>query len=241
MKLLAVETSTEACSAALIIDGVVSERFELAPKEHTRLILPMIDELMSAAGLKPQQLDALAFSCGPGSFTGVRIATAVIQGIALGADLPIVPVSTLAAIAQDFFDKNNDKPLRESLKIAPTNCNLAFTAMDARMGEIFWGVYQRNEQGFAELIGKESVTTAVDVEFPDLIGAGVGSGWGVYHDELMARLAGRVSYCEIDNLPRAGAIAILGAQGFKQGLAVTVEQAMPVYLRDKVAKKESER
>jgi len=103
MKLLAVETSTEACSAALYIDGIVNERFELTPKEHTRLILPMIDSLMSDAGLKPQQLDALAFGCGPGSFTGVRIATGVIQGIAFGADLPVVPVSTLAAIAQDFF------------------------------------------------------------------------------------------------------------------------------------------
>ena len=107
MKLLAVETSTEACSAALYIDGIVNERFELAPKEHTKLILPMIDSLMSDAGLKPQQLDALAFSCGPGSFTGVRIATGVIQGIALGADLPVVPVSTLAAIAQDFFDNHS--------------------------------------------------------------------------------------------------------------------------------------
>jgi tRNA threonylcarbamoyladenosine biosynthesis protein TsaB len=241
MKLLAVETATEACSAALYIDGVIYERFELAPKEHTRLILPMIDSLMSDAGLKPQQLDALAFGCGPGSFTGVRIATGVIQGIAFGADLPVVPVSTLAAIAQDFFDKNDDKAKGERLKEEPSTFNVAFTAMDARMGEIFWGVYQRDEQGFAELIGKESVTPAVDVEFPDRLGVGVGSGWGVYRQELMIRLAGRVSYCENDNLPRAGAIARLGARGFGQGLAVPVEQAMPVYLRDKVAKKESER
>ncbi|MFA5920189.1 MAG: tRNA (adenosine(37)-N6)-threonylcarbamoyltransferase complex dimerization subunit type 1 TsaB [Methylococcaceae bacterium] len=241
MKLLAVETSTEACSAALYIDGIVNERFELTPKEHTRLILPMIDSLMSDAGLKPQQLDALAFGCGPGSFTGVRIATGVIQGIAFGADLPVVPVSTLAAIAQDFFDKNGDKATAERLKTELSALNVAFTAMDARMGEIFWGVYQRDEQGFAKLIGKESVTPAVDVEFPDLIGVGVGSGWGGYRRELMTRLAGRVSYCEIDNLPRASAIARLGARGFKQGLAVAVEQAMPVYLRDKVAKKESER
>jgi tRNA threonylcarbamoyladenosine biosynthesis protein TsaB len=241
MKLLAVETSTEACSAALYIDGIVSERFELAPKEHTRLILPMIDSLMSDAGLRPQQLDALAFSCGPGSFTGVRIATGVIQGIALGADLPVVPVSTLAAIAQDFFDKNGDKAKSKSLKAELSPFNVAFTAMDARMGEIFWGVYQRNEWGFAELTGKESVTPAADVEFPDMSGVGVGSGWGVYNQELMLRLGGRVSYCEIDNLPRAGAVARLGARGFEQGLAVAVEQAMPVYLRNKVAKKESER
>ncbi len=241
MKLLAVETSTEACSAALIIDGVVSERFELAPKEHTQLILPMIASLMADAGLKPQQLDALAFSCGPGSFTGVRIATGVIQGIALGANLPVVPVSTLAAIAQDFFDNNHDRVHDESLQGDVSAVNVAFTAMDARMGEIFWGVYQRNAQGFAELVGKEAVTLAAEVEFPDLIGTGIGSGWGVYGEELRLRLAGLVSTCQTDNLPRAGAVARLGAQGFKLGLSVDVELAMPVYLRDKVAKKESER
>ncbi len=242
MKLLAVETSTEACSAALFIDGmdagaqqqlpragygIIAERFELAPKAHTKLILPMIDSLMADAGLKPQQLDALAFSRGPGSFTGVRIATGVIQGIALGADLPVVPVSTLAAIAQDFFDNNDE--------------NAAFVAMDARMGEIFWGVFRRDTQGYAELIGEEAVTPAEQVEFPDLSGVGVGSGWGVYRQELKERLAGRVSRYQADMLPRAGAIARLGARGFEQGLAVVVEQAMPVYLRDKVAKKESER
>ena len=241
MKLLAVETSTRACSAALYIDGAIKECFELTSNEHTKLILPMIDSLMSDAGLKPQQLDALAFGCGPGSFTGVRIATGVIQGIAFGADLPVVPVSTLAAIAQDFFDKNNIKPQDERFKAEIATFNVVFTAMDARMGEIFWGVYQRDERGFTELIGKESVTPATDVEFPDMCGAGAGSGWGVYKQELMTRLAGRVNYCEIDLLPRAAAIARLGARGFEQGLAVAVEQAMPVYLRDKVAKKESER
>ncbi len=157
MKLLAVETSTEACSAACILMVSSTERFELAPKEHTKLILPMIDSLMSDAGLKPQQLDALAFSCGPGSFTGVRIATGVIQGIALGADLPVVPVSTLAAIAQDFFD--NNKAQGEG-KRQCRNFQRCLHAMDARMGEIFWGVYRRDAQGFAELIGNESVTPA---------------------------------------------------------------------------------
>ncbi|MDI1229987.1 MAG: tRNA (adenosine(37)-N6)-threonylcarbamoyltransferase complex dimerization subunit type 1 TsaB [Methylobacter sp.] len=227
MKLLAVETSTEACSAALFIDGEVQERFELAPKVHTQLILPMIDSLMAEAGLRPQQLDALAFSRGPGSFTGVRIATGVIQGIALGADLPVVPVSTLAAIAQDLFDHSQE--------------NAAFVAMDARMGEIFWGVYQRDALGYAELIGDEAVTPANAVAFPELTGVGIGSGWGVYHQELMARLGGFVNDYKADRLPRAGAISRLGARGFELGMAVAVEQAMPVYLRDKVAKKESER
>lgn len=227
MKLLAVETSTEACSAALIIDGELTERYQLAPKEHTKLILPMIDTLMAEAGLKPQQLDALAFSRGPGSFTGVRIATGVIQGIALGADLPVLPVSTLAAIAQDFFDHNDQ--------------SVAFVAMDARMGEIFWGAYRRDAKGYAELVGVEAVTPADSVIYPDLTGAGVGSGWGVYHQQLTARLAGRVKYVQADKLPRAGAIAKLGVRGFELGLAVAVEQAMPVYLRDKVAKTEAER
>jgi tRNA threonylcarbamoyladenosine biosynthesis protein TsaB len=228
MKLLAVETATEACSAAVFVDGVMSERFELAPKHHTKLILPMIAELMNAANLKPTELDALAFGCGPGSFTGIRIATGVIQGIALGADLPVVCVSTLAAMAQEFFDRSDSK--------------LAFTAMDARMGEIFWGVYQRDALGFAELMEHEAVMPAALVTCAVKgLGVGIGSGWGVYADELMARLAERVAYYETDNLPRAALIARLGVQGFLQGLAVPVEQAMPVYLRNKVAKTEAER
>ncbi len=225
--MLAVETSTEACSAALYIDGAVHERFEIAPREHTKLILPMIDGLMAEAGLKPQQLDALAFSRGPGSFTGVRIATGVIQGIAMGTDLPVVPVSTLAAIAHHY------------LKTAAADC--AFTAMDARMGEIFWGVYQKNQQGFVDLIGQEAVTAAEDVVFPQQQGVGLGSGWGVYQQELTERLGDLLLGVEIEQLPRASAIVELGVFGYQNNQAVTVENAMPVYLRDKVAKKESER
>jgi len=223
-----VETATEACSAALFIDGSICERWQLAPRIHARLILPMIDELMADAGLTPTQLDALAFGCGPGSFTGVRIATGVIQGIAFGADLPVVPVSTLAALAQDFFDHNDE--------------SLAFTALDARMGELFWGVYRRNGQGFAELLGKESVVSAQQVEFPDLQGVGLGSGWAVYQQLLSERLDGLVERYVIDDVwPKAAAIARLGVYHYRQGLAVAAEQAMPVYLRDKVAKTELER
>lgn len=227
MKVLAVETSTEACSAALHIDGEVHERFEIAPREHTKLILPMIDSLMAEAELKPQQLDGLAFSRGPGSFTGVRISTGVIQGIAMGADLPVVPVSTLAAIAHHFL-KSSD-------------VNFAYTAMDARMGEIFWGVYQKDQQGFAELIGEEAVTLAENIIFPQQKGVGIGSGWGVYPDQLSQCLGNLLQAIEVDHLPRASAIVDLGVMGFGKNQAVAVENAMPVYLRDKVAKKESER
>lgn len=234
MKLLSVETATEACSAALIVNGTVTERYQQTQREHTRLILPMIDSLMAEAGLKPHDLDGLAFGRGPGSFTGVRIATGIIHGIALGAGLPVVPVSTLAAIAQDFFDNNEAQGGVMSI-------NAAFVAMDARMGEIYWGVYRRGEQGYAELIGNESVTPAESIETHDLTGAGVGTGWGVYQHELLKRLNGKVICIEPAYLPRAGAIARLGAHGFELGMAVDVEQAMPVYLRDNVAKKESER
>ncbi len=229
MKLLAVETATEACSAALYLDGDVLERYRVSPRDHAQLILPMIDGLMREAGLTLSALDALAFGRGPGSFTGVRIATGVIHGIALGGDLPVVPVSTLASVAQEFFERNFER------------FDTAFTAMDARMGEIYFAVYQRNTAGFAELWGEEKVTPAAAITFPDLVGAGIGTGWGRYREELEAQLAGRVGMIETANLPRAGAVARLGARGFELGLAVDVEDAQPVYLRNKVAKKESER
>ena len=227
MKLLAVETSTEACSAALHIDGEVAERFEIAPREHTKLILPMIDALMADAELRPQQLDALAFSRGPGSFTGVRISTGVIQGIAFGADLPVVPVSTLAALAQNYF------------KTVDSDC--AYTAMDARMGEIFWAVYQKNAKGIAELVGNEAVTAAQNIIIPEQQGRGIGSAWGVYQQTLSDCLGTLLLGFEAEHLPRASAIAELGVWGVANNRAVNVEKAMPVYLRDKVAKKESER
>jgi len=227
MKLLAVETSTDACSAALFIDGQICERFQVAPRQHTQLILPMLDELMAEAGLRPRQLDAVALSRGPGSFTGVRIATGVVHGIALGADLPVAMVSTLAAIAQDFFNRAEQR--------------LAFTALDARMDEVFWGVYQRDELGLARLLGEEAVVSAADVRFPDLAGHGVGSGWAAHAETLTRRLAYRVLRVEAGVWPRAGCVAQLGAYQVANGLAVPVELAQPVYLRDKVAKKQGER
>ncbi|ESS72981.1 universal protein YeaZ [Methyloglobulus morosus KoM1] len=227
MKLLAVETATEACSAALMINGEIAEQFTLTANGHSKLILPMIDALLAEANLQPSDLDGLAFGCGPGSFTGVRIATGVIQGIAFALGLPVVPVSNLAAVAQDFFDHNDD--------------NLVFVAMDARMNQVYWGVYQRGLLGFAELLGKEAVLAASEIVFPDVAGVGLGTGWRVYHQELSARLSHRIIRYEADNLPRARAVARLGFDGFNHGLTVIAEHAMPIYLRDKVAKKESER
>lgn len=223
MKLLALDTSTEACSAALFVDGEICERFEITPKAHTKLLLPMIESLLAEAELKLTQLDALAFGCGPGSFTGLRIATGVVQGLAFGADLPVVPVSTLAALAQNFSQ------------------NLAFVAMDARIGEIFWGVYQKNATGFAELVGKEAVLPVSQIQFPNKNAVGIGSGWRVYETELVEKTYGLISKIESDALPHSSAIAKLGVYGFEQGRAVAAEFAQPVYLRDKVAQTERER
>ena len=99
LKILAVDTATEASSAALYIDGDIKQDFQLAPREHTRLILKQAEGLLTEAGIRVSDLDALASGRGPGSFTGVRIATGVVQGMAFGADIPVVPVSTLASIA----------------------------------------------------------------------------------------------------------------------------------------------
>ena len=228
MKILALDTSTDACSAALWLDGEIRQEFVIAPRQHTRVLLPMIDRLMAEAGLSPRQLDAIGLSRGPGSFTGVRIAGAVVQGIAFGADLPVAPVSTLAALAQDHFNRQ------------PSTA-LAFTAMDARMDEIFWGCYHRDPAGLAVLEGLESVTTAATVVFPDRSGVGVGSGWAVYPEILGERLQSCLLGVDPEVWPSAACVAQLAAAIVTQGLTVSVEAAMPVYLRDKVAKKQSER
>ena len=139
MKLLAIDTATEGCSAALVNDQQLLTRMEVQPRKHAELILPMLDELLSEAGLAISQLDALAFGRGPGAFTGVRIATGVIQGIAFGADLPVVPVSTLRALAQRAFQEYQ-------------HANV-LTAFDARMDEVYWASYQLAENGLMRLQG----------------------------------------------------------------------------------------
>lgn len=231
MILLAVETATEACSAALSIDGVIVERHQRTQRDHSRLILPMIDGLLTEAGLEPGDLDAVAFGRGPGSFTGVRIAAGVIHGIALGLDVPVVPVSTLAAVAQDHFDHLSGESVPA----------VAYVAMDARMGEIYWGSYSPGASGFVELLGTETVGPAENVCFSNIVGVGIGTGWAVYRQALLAVAGGHVDFIDADRFPRARAVARLGVHGFKSGHAVDVELAMPVYLRDNVAKKESER
>ena len=225
MKILALDTATEACSAALLLDDQLIERYTFAPREHNRLILPMIDTVLAEAGLEITQLDALAFGRGPGSFTGVRIAAGVAQGIAFGADLPLVPISTLAALAEE--------------SLAETGADYAYPCIDARMNEVYWAVYHRGGAGaYAELVGEEAVLSAEQVTFPEnALGVGTGSGWATYGAILTQRLDGRVKTVLEGRFPRAGWIAKLGAEAFREGIALTPEQGQPVYLRDNVARK----
>lgn len=226
MKLLAIDTSTEACSAALLIAGEVRERHEIAPREHARLILPMLESLLAEAGLKLAQIDALAFGRGPGGFTGVRIATGVIQGLAFGADLPVAPVSSLAALAQGAY--------RE------TGAQQILAAIDARISEVYWGAYRLGDAGLVTMEGDDTVCAPQHVPLP--VGAGwfgAGSGWTTYEAELQTRLGGAVSTCDGQRYPRAYDVALLGADIYQRGLAVSAEQVLPVYLRDEVAWKKS--
>jgi tRNA threonylcarbamoyladenosine biosynthesis protein TsaB len=220
MKLLALDTSTEACSAALLVDGDVRERYELAPRRHAELILPMVEELLSESGMSLQQMDALAFGRGPGAFTGVRIAAGVIQGLALGSERPVIPVSSLAAVAQGAVELGR--------RLLP--------AFDARMGEIYWGRYEVQTDGLVGLHGAERVSKPDALDLP--AGGpwfGVGTGWATYGAALQARLGSPLSGFDGNRYPRASDVLKLAAREFKAGRMVDAAQAVPVYLRDNVA------
>ncbi|MEJ2565557.1 MAG: tRNA (adenosine(37)-N6)-threonylcarbamoyltransferase complex dimerization subunit type 1 TsaB [Gammaproteobacteria bacterium] len=224
MKLLAIDTSTEACSAALLIDGAITQRYRVAPREHTRLILPMIDELLNEAGFTAGSLDAVAFGRGPGAFTGLRIAASVIQGIAFAADLPVAPVSSLAALAQGAH--------RE------TGAPGVLAAIDARIQEVYWGVYRCDDSGHVRLVGDESVSSPEQVSLPGGDGwVGAGSGWGSYPERLQRRLAGSLTGWDARRYPHARDVAVLGADALGRGGMVSAERALPVYLRNEVAVK----
>jgi tRNA threonylcarbamoyladenosine biosynthesis protein TsaB len=222
VKLLAVETSTTACSAALYSDGHVEERYVLAPRQHAALILPMIESLLVEAGLSAGQLDAIAFGCGPGSFTGVRIAASVVQGIAFGSGLPVVPVSSLAALALGAMRETGEQGF--------------LTALDARKREVYWARYVRAPGNTVILQDEERVCPPGDVPVPQTGNwVGAGSGWAACADILLLRTGERIVRLLPDLEPHAHDIALLGIQGLHAGLAVAAEAALPVYLRDNVA------
>lgn len=234
-KILALDTSTENCSVALIVDGKTYTQSEVAPRDHTKKILPMVDSILKQAGLTLNELDALAFGQGPGSFTGVRIGIGIAQGLAFGANLPLIGISTLKAMAQGCFRENQAEQVA--------------TAIDARMGEVYWAQYQRQENGDWASISfqRESEHNLASAQNELVIAPNellqlpqdvnghwmqAGTGWQTYQNELAAldlqTQATDVLY------PQAQDIAFLAQFAWQQNKTTSAADAQPTYLRDKV-------
>lgn len=217
MKLLVIDTSTEWCSAALWLDGRVHARRVLAEQRHSSLLLPMVDELLRETGLALRQLDGIGYGAGPGSFTGLRIACAVTQGLAFGADLPVVGVSTLESIAEQ------------------TGAEKVLTVLDARMAEVYWAAYQREGEAW-RAVAEPQLALPESVMVPaggDWVGAG--NGFVALGEVLRPRLTAQLARIDDTLMPDAAAMAPLAARAFERGEAMDAALAAPIYLRDKVA------
>ncbi len=222
MRLLAIETATNACSCALILDQQSDQRFRIAPRRHAELVLGMVSDLLEQAGTAITDLDAIAFGRGPGSFTGVRIATSVAQGLGLAADLPLIPVSSLGALALAAGRRQG--------------ADAVLAAFDARMDEVYWGAFDTSGHTNAVLCGEECVSSPAAVPVPSS-GRwwGAGEGWSVHGDILESRLAGRLQGVDAQALPAAVEVAAIAANELRAGRCCAPEFARPVYLRDRVA------
>ena len=224
MSYLAIDTATEACSAALEHEGQVYSRFEIAPRQHARLILPMVESLLDEAGCRRDEIEWIAFGRGPGAFTGVRIAAGVAHGLAMGLGCGLFPVSSLAALAMDAHERGGAERV--------------LACLDARMGEVYWGAFQI-EQGRPVPVIEERVCSPDAVSLGDLNHQGLvgtGPGWAVYADRLSAALGVRPEQTSPDRFPHAAdmlRIAHLDVQAGDQALSPA--QALPVYLRDRFA------
>ncbi len=217
MNLLVLDTSTEYCSAALWRDGEIQARRLLAGQQHSSLLLPMVDELLRESAITLRELDGIGYGAGPGSFTGLRIACAVTQGLALGADLPVVGVSTLESIA------------------GQTGVDNVLTVLDARMAEVYWAAYRRDGADWHAVIGPQlALPESVAIpEGGDWVGAG--NGFVVLGEVLRPRLAARLARIDNTLMPDAAAMAPLAARAFARGEGQDAALAAPIYLRDKVA------
>ena len=224
MKILALDTSTEACSAALLIDGQVFEQYALTPREHTQMILPMVRHVLDEAGLSLHEVDGIAFARGPGAFTGLRIAAGVTQGLALGADVPVMPVSSLAALAHGVWRVHG--------------ASHVLTALDARMHEVYWGAWRVLGEGQVLLDGEECVLAPANAPLPDAADwFAAGSGWSAYADQLLPRFSAVLRAVDAEMLPRAHDVALIAAHLVAQHGWLPATEAQPVYLRDNVADK----
>ena len=245
MRILAIDTATESCSAALVLEGRALSRERLLEREHATYILQMVDELLADAGIALANLSAIAFGRGPGAFTGVRLAACVTQGLAYGAGIPVVPISDLRAIAERALE---DASLARVL-----------VCTDARMREVYWGCFERGTDGHAVAAGEEQVGPPGEVALPQRwhdraqgqaaegsalgapappagrIGA-AGSGFAA-HPELRTGAASRATTILETLRPHAREVAILAGIEVAAGRLLPPEQALPLYLRDEVVRR----
>lgn len=222
MYFLALDTSTEACSAAVYAHGKIYSRFILAQNTHSAHILQLCEQVIQQAGIEWSQLNAIASSCGPGSFTGLRIGIGLTQGIAFAHDLPVIQVSSLMLLAQGAYYK--------------FGATRVISAIDARMGEVYWGAFELNQQQHMQLIGIEQVSAPEQVKSVWQEEAlGVGSAWSSYGPSLQ-QSTGMDNY-HGDFYPHAHTLAAMAPHYFQQGEVRAATTLEAVYLRNQVAKK----
>ena len=227
MRLLAFESATRRLSVALMVDGEIIERSEDLPNSGSEVLLPWANQLLADAGMTLQQLDGIAFGAGPGGFTGLRLACGVTQGLAWGLDIPVVPVSTLQALAANVgMSRGEQKDIN------------VWTVIDARMNEVYSAVYCLRGDSVVELSAPVCLPPAV-ISAPTLESlTGVGDGFSSYPDLLQH--ASGIHFLE-NCWPTAAAVATLGARALAAGGGLPAHQAQPVYVRDKVALTTAER
>jgi len=226
MNILALDSCSEMCSTALLYEGARYEQSELTQRGHSDLVLGMMDGLFAESGSSIKDVDVLAFGRGPGSFTGVRVGVSVAQGIAFARDIPVVPVSSLAAVAQK----------------AANNLDAEYiaVAMDARMGEVYCAHYYFDGQVLSLLNQERVCEPSAFMPFHQGKCVGVGTAWRVYESELKANFGDLVTQIEADYYPEASNVIQLAEREILAGNLKSADQALPVYLRDNVAKKKAE-
>jgi len=223
LKILALETSSEFCSCALLSGDEVLAREAMAVQKHSELLLPMVDELLAEGGFTLRDLGGIAFGAGPGSFTGLRIACGVAQGLALGLEIPVVGVGTLEALAEQC------------------GAERVIAALDARMGEVYHGAYERDGKRWRP-VREPSLCQPQDApQVPEAEWTGCGSGFDAHGESLRRRYDGRLKSVVPGLHPRAQEIARLARLRFAAGEGVDPAEAHPVYIRNKVALKTHER
>ncbi len=221
MKLLGIDTATEACSVALWSNGHVLGRFEVPGRSHTERLRAMVGAVLVEAGIEPSALDGFVCGVGPGGFAGVRIGVAFVQGLAFALDRPIVPVTSLELLALRALDDGAD---------------VALAALDARMGEVYFAAYSADVEGVPQTLLAPRVGSPESLpplEFAN--GCGVGGGWGVYGEALIRVLGRAPARLWPDALPDIATGMPLAARRLAAGQSVGAHELRPVYLRDRVA------